>query len=822
MFLFGPPNVEKLQAKRDVAGLLKALDYQKDIQVPIAAARALGEVRAVEAITRLGALLNHADSALQATAARALGQIGTEAAIQPLTGLLFKAGGNNAEVAAAALIQIGAPVVPVLQRELEQNLGMLTHVRRLTLDILWQLDRSAAEKSLMTLLRNPKVRQVALESLDQWNWQPPADENGALYWFLKGDEAKCLAIGEPAIPLLVNLLANESDQNAAMQALVTLGLPAFPALLEVINNPKAPQRIAALKAVVSMDDVVHMALAEAMNGKGYRDFVIREINIYFGPRGPLVLLRLQAIESLVHYGSRAVPSLAAELNNADPVMRHNAALALGEIKVLSAVPALLAALQHSDAQLRLLAVVALGKILQEKQTLPSQNKERRAMLAMALGRSEEGNPEAVSLLTALQDPEPEVQQAAIKVIGEIGNEQGHEPLVEILHDLHSPLRLMAVRALGQMGKLKNMEVLQPFLQDSDLQVRRAMVEVWGQIGQPKNSEVLLPVLEDPDPDVRLAAVVALVKTGNAKSVDPLLARLADSDLRVRQTVVAGLVRHPAKRVVEPLLGMLRDPEVAVRLEVVKALSNFNQPSVIEALTALLAELSPLEAWARETALALKRLEWQPTGDAAGLHYWAALREWEKCAQFGNPAVPVLLAALQSISEDSEQWSIGMALGKLYRFGWLTAESKALLFTQWSRLRTLRSRSQVNERTVEHYDGNFTYASAPGWSDIRHYDGDMPYHRDGLQTKRLEDFGEPNVAEFQTAGNVEALLGVLRYEDVALRSAAARALGELGRPEVQAALREMMAEERDDTVRSAIQQALERLENPEAGERTDED
>jgi len=146
------------------------------------------------------------------------------------------------------------------------------------------------------------------------------------------------------------------------------------------------------------------------------------------------------------------------------------------------------------------------------------------------------------------------------------------------------------------------------------------------------------------------------------------------------------------------------------------------------------------------------------------------------------------------------------------FSFATLEQREL--QMW----TLRSRSQVNERSVEHYDGNFTYASAPGWSDIRHYDGDMPYHRDGLQTKRLKDFGEPNVAEFQVAGNVEALLGVLRYEDVELRCAAARALGELGRPEVQAALREMMAEERDDTVRSAIQQALGRLENPEAGER----
>ena len=44
MPLFGPPNVNRLEAKRDTQGLVKALQYEKNPQVPCAPARALGRI----------------------------------------------------------------------------------------------------------------------------------------------------------------------------------------------------------------------------------------------------------------------------------------------------------------------------------------------------------------------------------------------------------------------------------------------------------------------------------------------------------------------------------------------------------------------------------------------------------------------------------------------------------------------------------------------------------------------------------------------------------------------------------------------------------
>ena len=50
MPLFGPPNVDKLEANGDVPGLIKALGYEKDSGVRHDAARALGKTDDTRAV----------------------------------------------------------------------------------------------------------------------------------------------------------------------------------------------------------------------------------------------------------------------------------------------------------------------------------------------------------------------------------------------------------------------------------------------------------------------------------------------------------------------------------------------------------------------------------------------------------------------------------------------------------------------------------------------------------------------------------------------------------------------------------------------------
>jgi HEAT repeat protein len=106
MPLFGPPNVEKLQEKGNLAGLIKALGYQKDGSVREKAAKALGESGDAGAVDPLGAALQDGDKAVRRAAAEALGQSGDARAVDPLIAALKDSAVDVQQTAAGALAQI--------------------------------------------------------------------------------------------------------------------------------------------------------------------------------------------------------------------------------------------------------------------------------------------------------------------------------------------------------------------------------------------------------------------------------------------------------------------------------------------------------------------------------------------------------------------------------------------------------------------------------------------------------------------------------------------------------------------------------------------
>jgi HEAT repeat protein len=88
MALFGP-NVEKLKAKRDYQGLIKALEYKQDPNVQMKAEEALRDTPAIEPLI---ILLNSGEANLSQTAARFLGKIGAPAVIPLITKLTTERG----------------------------------------------------------------------------------------------------------------------------------------------------------------------------------------------------------------------------------------------------------------------------------------------------------------------------------------------------------------------------------------------------------------------------------------------------------------------------------------------------------------------------------------------------------------------------------------------------------------------------------------------------------------------------------------------------------------------------------------------------------
>jgi len=181
-----------MKAKKDVEGLIKALNYERDHDVRMGAAEALGEIGDKRAVEPLIQALE-ADSYLQARAAWALGEIGDKRAVKPLIPALQ--GELDTEVtlyAMQTLIKIGEPAVkPLIQALKRKDSG----VQARAAEALGEIGDKRAVKPLIQALKDedPYVQGIAADAL--------------------------LQIGEPAVEPLFQALEDVNTEWLALGAL---------------------------------------------------------------------------------------------------------------------------------------------------------------------------------------------------------------------------------------------------------------------------------------------------------------------------------------------------------------------------------------------------------------------------------------------------------------------------------------------------------------------------------------------------------------------------------------------------------------------------
>lgn len=220
MPLFGPPNVEKLKAKRDIPGLAKVLAHSKDLGVRIAAADALGDTgdtlafpplaaELVAQLTGVGQLTGRQQSdSVRLHVVMALGKLRAKPAVGPLITLLRHEWDVMRAVSAWALGEIGDPAAtePLLRALADPDIGV----------------RAAAARALIQI-RDPH----AVELLN-----------------LAG--SVLTGIDPRAIPLLTAALADPDEyvRQAAGELLTVMGAPATPPAAAA-GPPAAPPEPAA-------------------------------------------------------------------------------------------------------------------------------------------------------------------------------------------------------------------------------------------------------------------------------------------------------------------------------------------------------------------------------------------------------------------------------------------------------------------------------------------------------------------------------------------------------------------------------------------------
>jgi len=274
---------------------------------------------------------------------------------------------------------------------------------------------------------------------------------------LSGMAATALGnIGSPAIAMLTELLAQEQTRLLAVRALAHIRCQATIApLLEVVQDPQAEVRAAAIEALSSfhdpqippillnaLDDVAAPVRCEAVTGLSFRSDLREELAL------------VNRLSPLLYDFNLAVACACAT--------------ALGRLGTDAAATALYQVLMspHTPINLQLEIVRALGWLgtaIGLEYLGSCLNQQASATLAeeiiTVLGRVEAPNLSSLAvgiLMELLQSNHPVIQEPRVKQsialsLGQLGDMRAIEPLIQMLTEADTGVRLHAITALKQLA-----------------------------------------------------------------------------------------------------------------------------------------------------------------------------------------------------------------------------------------------------------------------------------------------------------------------------------------------------------------------------------
>jgi HEAT repeat protein len=377
------------------------------------------------------------------------------------------------------------------------------------------------------------------------------------------------------------------------------------------------------------------------------------------------------------------------------------------------------------------------------------------------------------LIKALSYKDPEIKIAAADALGPLGDPMAVEPLAALIGDDEAGVRRAVVRALSARGGVRVVEPLIVALEDKDPNVRtvaaqavyrrlmtdpdqdarRATATALGRIRAADAVESLVKAIMDPDETVRVASVKALAAIGDPAAVPPLIVMLAHEQLRAKTTGRSSLAVERAagqaldvlctEAAIDALQTSLGHDDTEVRELAVKRLARIGSPAVSKMLEARLDDPDPIIR--RSAARGLAEVGWTPESPETGAHYWAALRDWKRCAECGAPAIPLLVAAFPRAGA-REQSDILAALASV---GWQPTEQDTTAASFWASQGNWEKSVEVGAPAIEVLDG--VVKSAARWRDK------------AAASAAIKALGEERSAPFARVELVQHALGVIDGE-----------------------------------------------------------
>ncbi|MCA9052186.1 MAG: HEAT repeat domain-containing protein [Planctomycetaceae bacterium] len=361
-------------------------------------------------------------------------------------------------------------------------------------------------------------------------------------------------VGDPAIPTLIEMLESSSEPANTHAVLEVLGRMrnerAIPTMLRYLDDPSlvirrtVAESLAAIGGAKSTgglfrclddaDEVVRMHVLRGIIRSPDPRYVNALTKVLHDPSEDIQLAALEAIGACGD--KRSIPCLRPYLEHENDAFVMVAAEALGRLGDADSVDMLIDRLealgdnsQHQSATTQI--IDALRRIGDSRAALPLVNRMQhpaarvRARVAEALGRMGDVGvrPALEDLLR--RDSSDEVRAAAAKALGELGKPESIPTLVTIGLAEGPSVRVQALIALGRFKNKSILPDIEHLAGDFTSQVRYQLATILGDLGDPSAITTLVPLAFDHEDIVRRAARRSLEQLGDTRTEKQLRKQL---------------------------------------------------------------------------------------------------------------------------------------------------------------------------------------------------------------------------------------------------------------------------------------------------------
>ena len=345
-----------------------------------------------------------------------------------------------------------------------------------------------------------------------------------------------------------------------------------------------------VRALIDPEQKVRLSVIKALGKLSSTDG--KEITPLLGRlTDPGMVVRKAAVEVLAKKKDRRVViPLIGRWQDGSREVRGAVAKALGEVGDKGAGPTLMRMSRDFSEDVALEAIEALGKLRYEVATellielLHGGRTRSRGKAAEALAalRSDKA---LKALVLALRNPSQ--QASAQKALVRVGAPAARH-LNELLQDPRTP-RSMALAAV-ETARQARMKETTPHLV-AQLRLGRLsrplLIRALGYIGDPRAQRPLLEFLESPSHEVRAAALMALAKVVDQRAGEPLLRVLNDPDSGIKLRAVRLLGRLKVKIATPRLMALAAGKDMILARASVNALAQSGDSRAVPAMIKLL-------------------------------------------------------------------------------------------------------------------------------------------------------------------------------------------------------------------------------------------